>query len=274
MMLAMTEWRNHEHSPTGNSRASVGGGASHVALQQRMGLLPQRWVGVGAVDRAHLIGDGPDMSQPSRRKTTMRSNLVVTSLSIAALVFAAGPAYAQTSADKPTMKEKVEQKADQAGEKIKSTAQDAKAGMTDSWITSKTKIALFADDRVKGRQVHVETKDGVVMLRGKVDSAEAKSAALEIAKGIEGVKNVKNELQVVAPSKRSEVAADDKVVTKNVQSKFKADPQLKNVKVEVNKGVVSLSGEVKSIDASAKASEVAGNVAGVRSVKNDLTYAT
>jgi len=187
----------------------------------------------------------------------------VTTLSIAAMVLVAGPAYAQTSADKPTMKEKVEQKTEQA-----------KAGMSDSWVTSKTKIALFADDRVKGRQVHVETKDGVVMLRGKVDSAEAKSAALEIAKGIEGVKNVKNELQVVAPSKRSEVAADDKVVAKNVQSKFKADPQLKNVKVEVNNGVVSLSGEVKSIDASAKASEVARSVAGVRSVKNDLTYAT
>jgi len=193
----------------------------------------------------------------------MRSNFAVTTLSIAAMVLVAGPAYAQTSADKPTMKEKVEQKTEQA-----------KGGMSDSWVTSKTKIALFADDRVKGRQVHVETKGGVVMLRGKVDSAEAKSAALEIAKGIEGVKNVKNELQVVAPSKRSEVAADDKVVAKNVQSKFKADPQLKNVKVEVNQGVVSLSGEVKSIDASAKASEVARSVAGVRSVKNDLTYAT
>ena len=193
----------------------------------------------------------------------MRSNFAVTTLSIAAMVLVAGPAYAQTSADKPTMKEKVEQKTEQA-----------KAGMSDSWVTSKTKIALFAEDRVKGRQIHVETKDGVVMLRGKVDSAEAKSAALEIAKGIEGVKNVKNELQVVAPSKRSEVAADDKVVAKNVQSKFKADPQLKNVKVEVNNGVVSLSGEVKSIDASAKASEVARSVAGVRSVKNDLTYAT
>jgi len=204
----------------------------------------------------------------------MRSNFAVASLSIAALVFAAGPAFAQTSADKPTMKEKVEQKADQAGEKIKSTAQDAKAGMSDSWITSKAKIALFADDRVKGRQVHVETKAGVVMLRGKVDSAEAKSAAAEVAKGIDGVKNVKNELQVVAPSQRSEVTADDKVIAKNVEKKMKADPQLKNTKVEVNNGVVSLSGEVKSIDASAKASEVARSVSGVRSVKNDLTYAT
>jgi hyperosmotically inducible protein len=193
----------------------------------------------------------------------MRTNFAVTTLSMAALVLVAGPAYAQTSADKPTMKEKVEQKTEQA-----------KTGMSDSWLTSKAKIALFADDRVKGRQIHVETKDGVVMLRGKVDSAEAKSAALEVAKGIEGVKNVKNELQVVAPSQRSEVTADDKVVAKNVQNKLKADPQLKNVKVDVNKGVVSLSGEVKSIDASAKASEVARNVAGVRSVKNDLTYAT
>jgi len=42
----------------------------------------------------------------------------------------------------------------------------------------------------------------------------------------------------------------------------------------VNNGVVSLTGEVKSIDASARASEVARSVAGVRSVKNDLTYAS
>jgi osmotically-inducible protein OsmY len=198
----------------------------------------------------------------------------MTSLSIAALVFAAGPAFAQTSADKPTMKEKVEQKTEQAGDKIKSTAQDAKTGVTDSWITSKTKIALFADDRVKGRQVHVETKGGKVVLRGKVDSPEAKAAAADVAKSIEGVKDVKNELQVVAPSQRSEVTADDKVIAKNVQSKLKQDPQLKNAKVEVNNGVVSLTGEVKSIDASAKASEVARSVAGVRSVKNDLTYAS
>jgi len=146
--------------------------------------------------------------------------------------------------------------------------------MSDSWITSKAKIALFSDDRVKGRQVHVETKDGMVMLRGKVDSAEAKAAAAEVAKGVEGVKDVKNELQVVAPSHRAEVTADDKVIAKNVQNKLKSDPQLKTAKAEVNNGVVSLTGEVKSIDASARASEVARSVAGVRSVKNDLTYAS
>jgi osmotically-inducible protein OsmY len=204
----------------------------------------------------------------------MRSKFAVSSLVIAALVFAAGLAYAQTSADKPTTKDKVEQKADQAGDKIKGAAHDAKTGVTDSWVTSKTKIALFGDDRVKGRQVHVETKDGVVVLRGKVDSAEAKTAAGEVAKGVEHVKGVKNELQVVAPSKRDEVTANDKDITKNVQNRLKQDSALKGVGVDVNNGVVSLSGEVKSIDASAKASEMSRNVAGVRSVRNDSTYAS
>jgi osmotically-inducible protein OsmY len=124
--------------------------------------------------------------------------------------------------------------------------------------------------------VHVETQDGTVMLRGKVDDAEAKNAAGEIAKGIEGVKSVKNELQVVAPTDRKAVDADDKQISKSVESRFKQDPQLKSSKIDakVNAGVVTLTGEVKSINTSARASEVARGVPGVRSVKNDLTYAS
>jgi osmotically-inducible protein OsmY len=186
---------------------------------------------------------------------------------VAALLFAAGPALAQTSADKPSTTQPMPQKTD------KSTTQEMKTGVTDSWITAKTKIALFGDERVKGSQVHVMTKDGVVMLRGKVDDSAAKAAAAEVTKGIDGVKSVKDELQVVAPQKRSEVTADDKIIAKNVESKLGHDTDLKHAKVDVNNGVVSLTGEVKSIYASAKASELARSVAGVRSVKNDLTYA-
>jgi hyperosmotically inducible protein len=71
-----------------------------------------------------------------------------------------------------------------ADKKAETTTQEAKTMVTDSWVTSKTKISLFADERVKGRQVSVDTAKGVVHLRGKVDSAEAKSAAGDIAKGI------------------------------------------------------------------------------------------
>jgi hyperosmotically inducible protein len=164
-------------------------------------------------------------------------------------------------------------KMDKAQEKIKETAQDVKGVGSDSWITSKTKIALFADDRVKGREVSVETVHGDVFLRGKVDSEEAKAAAMDVAKGIEGVKNVKNDLQVVAPSARKAVTADDKAITKAVESRFSKDAQLKKIDVRTDAGVVVLSGEVPNISVSAKASEMAFRVDGVKSVKNELRVA-
>jgi hyperosmotically inducible periplasmic protein len=156
-------------------------------------------------------------------------------------------------------------------EKTKTTTEEAKTTVSDSWITSKAKIALFSDERVKGTQVHVDTKDGVVNLRGKVDSPEAKSAAGEIAKGIEGAKSVKNDLQVVAPSARKAVDASDKDIAKTVDSRLHKDATLKKVDVRTDGGVVTLTGEVPSITASAKASEMARGVPGVKSVKNELT---
>ena len=164
-------------------------------------------------------------------------------------------------------------KMDQAKDKAKSTTEEAKGMVSDSWITSKTKIALFADERVKGREVKVETQNGVVHLRGKVDSADAKSAAADVAKGIDGVKSVKNDLQVVAPSARKAVDANDKDIAKAVESKVHRDTQLKKVDVRADAGVVTLSGEVPSIGASAKASEMARSVPGVKSVKNELAFA-
>ena len=163
-------------------------------------------------------------------------------------------------------------KMDKAVDKTKSVAQDAKVAVTDSWVTSKTKIALFEDDRVKGSQVKVETIHGVVHLRGKVDSAEAKAAATSVAQGIEGVKSVKNDLQVVSPGARKAVDAKDADIAKAVESRLSRETDLKKVDVRADAGVVTLTGEVPTITASAKASEVARGVGGVRSVKNQLTF--
>jgi hyperosmotically inducible protein len=155
-----------------------------------------------------------------------------------------------------------------AGEKA-----DEKTPINDTWLTSKTKIALFADARVKGRQINVEAKDGLVMIRGKVDSDEAKKAAEEIAKLVDGVKSVKNELQVVAPSKREAVEDKDDAITARVKKQIAKEPNLKNagIGVQANAGVVSLTGEVPDISTSAHASWTAWKVSGVKSVKNDLT---
>ena len=45
---------------------------------------------------------------------------------------------------------------------------DEKTAMNDSWITAKTKIALFADSRVKGSEIKIETTQGLVMIRARL----------------------------------------------------------------------------------------------------------
>ena len=150
---------------------------------------------------------------------------------------------------------------------------EEKTPINDSWITAKSKIALFADSRVKGSDINVETTQGTVMIRGKVDSDAAKQAAEGITKGIEGVKTVKNELQVVAPAKREATDDKDDAITTRVNDQMMKDAQLKKagIHAQTNAGVVSLTGEVQDLMTSAQASWTAWQVPGVKSVKNDLT---
>ena len=150
---------------------------------------------------------------------------------------------------------------------------EEKTPMNDTWLTAKTKIALFADARVKGSDINVETKQGAIMIRGKVDSDAAKQAAEGIAKGIDGVKSVKNDLQVVAPAKREAMDNKDEAITARVNEQIAKDAHLKkaNIAVQTNAGVVALTGEVRDIRTSAQASSTAWQVPGVKSVKNDLT---
>lgn len=81
-----------------------------------------------------------------------------------------------------------------------SVAQDtgAKVGraIDDSVITGKVKAALIADSVTKAHQIDVETRQGEVLLSGFVDSKEARSRAAELARTVEGVRAVKNSLEL------------------------------------------------------------------------------
>ena len=66
----------------------------------------------------------------------------------------------------------------------------------DSAITTKVKSAILGDSALKVFQINVETFKGEVQLSGFVDSAEAKQKAGEVARGVAGVKSVKNNLIV------------------------------------------------------------------------------
>ena len=71
--------------------------------------------------------------------------------------------------------------------------------IADTAITAKVKTAFLADTDVKGLQVEVDTRDGVVTLSGTLDKAANVERAATLAKGIEGVKSVDNRLTVKAP---------------------------------------------------------------------------
>lgn len=66
----------------------------------------------------------------------------------------------------------------------------------DTVLTSKVKTAIFNDPMLKVLQIKVETSKGVVQLSGFVDSPEAAARAVEVARSVEGVKAVENNMFV------------------------------------------------------------------------------
>lgn len=83
------------------------------------------------------------------------------------------------------------------------TADGTAPGMTigtsavgDAAVTAKVKAALMADADVRGLAIEVETKDGVVSLVGKVTGVAERDKALQIARGVEGVRSVSDGLAI------------------------------------------------------------------------------
>ena len=126
----------------------------------------------------------------------------------AALAF---PVYAQQKSDttlpnaqeRAQNREKAADKVEAAKEKLPTADERAKnretvsSGAAGAALTTKVKSALAADAGLKTMtNIDVDSKDGVVTLKGKVDSADLKKKAGDVAKKVSGVKSVKNELKV------------------------------------------------------------------------------
>jgi osmotically-inducible protein OsmY len=80
-----------------------------------------------------------------------------------------------------------------------SVTSDIKKDSQDSWLTTKVKSALAADVGLKTLTgINVDSAGSVVTLKGSVDTAANKSRAEQVARGVEGVSTVKNELAVQA----------------------------------------------------------------------------
>jgi hyperosmotically inducible protein len=70
------------------------------------------------------------------------------------------------------------------------TQQSAGQAVDDGVVTAKVKAALVADPVTKAHQINVETFKGTVQLSGFVETDEARSRALQLARDVEGVRRV------------------------------------------------------------------------------------
>lgn len=75
-------------------------------------------------------------------------------------------------------------------EKAGSATEKAGLEIADAWITTKVKSTLLYSSNVRGTDVAVNTKDGVVTLIGRVDSGAERALAIELADNVRGVKRV------------------------------------------------------------------------------------
>lgn len=179
---------------------------------------------------------------------------------------------------------------------------------TDAGITTNIKSKMAADDAVKAYQINVDTSDGVVTLRGDVDSALARERAVQIARGTTGVRDVVDDITVTAAAPtgglldrdgndrgvgfggeirqegrdiaretehaagRAAHAVEDAAITSAVKAKFLADRVVSGMKIDVDTkdGVVTLNGTVSSRAEADRAVMMARNTEGVTKVVDNL----
>jgi len=153
-------------------------------------------------------------------------------------------------------------------------AGQAKAADTpDSWLTAKAKVALMTTEGIRTTHLNVDTVNGVVTLHGQVPSADQKTKAADVVKKLDGVKEVKNLLQVVPSAERKAVKRSDDEIKKELDASWKSHKGLHDsgIKVEsVNDGVVLLSGKTKSHAAYVESVEIAEAVRGVKRVSSEV----
>jgi hyperosmotically inducible protein len=143
----------------------------------------------------------------------------------------------------------------------------------DKSVNSRVKDALNDNPEYKFEGVNVTSFKGTVQLSGFVDSWAQKIDAAHIAKQVQGVKDVENDITVKSSNDTTTGEyIDDKSLTARVKDALNDNPGYKFEEVNVTalKGTVQLSGFVNTADQKAKAGDMAKQVQGVQDVENNI----
>ena len=149
----------------------------------------------------------------------------------------------------------------------------------DAWIDGKLEASYLLNSELDNFKINTEVENGNVVLTGSVQSEAHKDLAGQIAKNLDGVANVTNNL--VVGEKGDQYADTDRdysskfydlTTTVGLKSNFALNDDLEasEINIDTSKGVVTLEGEVDSKAESMLAEQIAASYDHVSKVNNNL----
>jgi osmotically-inducible protein OsmY len=135
-------------------------------------------------------------------------------------------------------------------------------------LAKDVQVRLELDPTLDAADVGVSVQDGVVTLRGSLDSGEERTATKRAVKLVPGVKGLVDRIEVAAPEPESPTDAEiAEVATEAIQWLTTVPPE--NVTVTVRDGWVNLRGKVESSSQRATLEDVVRHLPQVKGI-NDL----
>lgn len=163
-------------------------------------------------------------------------------------------------------------------------------GAKDAWIDGKAEATLLFNGNLDSFDINTDVKNGNVVLTGKVENSVDKKLAEELVANIDGVTSVDNKLTIVSDKDMDGDMSDDmedtvdegtseltdaKIATV-IKTRLLMDTDISgfDIDVDVENGVVMLTGDVDSDAERDLAVEIAKNASDVKDVKSDLRVVT
>ena len=145
--------------------------------------------------------------------------------------------------------------------------------LDDETLESKVNSAVKKDQQIKSEaRISVTSYSGRILLTGQVPNENLREVASSLAKGVQNVNDVYNEVRV-GPKVDFAQISKDSWITSQIKSKMLLDSKVKtsDVKVVTENNEVFLMGNVTQDQGNA-AAEIARNVAGVTKVIKVFNY--
>jgi hyperosmotically inducible periplasmic protein len=195
-----------------------------------------------------------------------RSTLLVACAAAALLVPLSATAY-ERGEDKTAS-----ERAKEVAESVRDTASDVRMHLAiETHFARNSELSAFT--------INTDVNDGKVRLTGEVETNTQRELAAELAKSVEGVRSVSNDLRVASgePSLAERIgqSASDTALTARVKTRLMTSRNTSGlgISVSTDERVVTLEGEVDSEAEKELAELIAANTSGVNRVRNRLEVA-